>query len=992
MFKKLYIPILMLWMTSLFAQTTGKIMGIVTDKASGNNLAGVNVVVENTNLGSATDEDGFYSILNVPVGEYDVKVIYVGYKETVIKGIRVSVGLTTEINFEMETTTLELEQPIVITAGRDLMRKDETNTSIISRAEDIAVLPVRGIEAIAALTAGVVKQDNSNNMNIRGGRDTESAVYVDGVLVNDPYNKAVRVYLPNEAIEEMSIQTGGFNAEYGEAMSGIIITTTKSGTKKYTGSVEVITDNFLSVYNKEFGLGTYSYGYNEYVVSLSGPIYPGMAHTFFFSGTRIWAQDHTPSWGWAENKNKPAQFKAATIPANSDDKWSFAGKLKFQLMNNLELKSSVVWTDRTYAGSGDWNTMNTLFLYDTQHAPELLTQHRSFNATLSHNINPSTFYDLKYNYFYTLRKNYDRHFKDELMKYGDPRYNPLNANDLQSWGQFYQDPNNMEPDFFGPGTQHNDYFRNKTTYWGIDFDIVHQYDKNHTFKAGMEYKYHTLREIRILDPVQLANRSVETLIERYRGADVRFYGYELQYNEQDGTFKIKETDNGEYFNVVRDSTGSPISGFNKEAPYHPILMSAYLQDKIEFGDMILNLGLRYDRIDPNAWQFKELEARYDANDEYIEGSGMFGGDETFNRDDIEDSKAYEFFSPRLGISFPVAENTVFYAQYGKFYQSPALLDLYLSPFYLDAFVNRGGYFTLLDNPNLKPPKTTSYEIGFKKGLSVYAVLRLTAFYKETEDLVQAIPIQTDVTNIAFMNNGDFGVIKGFDIMFTLNRYKNFMINFNYELQYATGTGSAYDDNFDIAWQQAGRGHYPKFTMPLDFEQRHTGSINIDYRLGEGEGPSISNIKPLENFGINFLYTFNSGNPYTRMYIHNTMPHAGRYDPDGLSQTPVSAVNSEKTPWNNRLDLKIDRRFKLPLYNSTLVIYAVVFNLLNTNNVQNVWITTGLGNDTGYLSTPSGKEYWESITEEEKKSYSLREMDYSYYGMPRQIRLGLRLEF
>jgi outer membrane receptor protein involved in Fe transport len=982
MLKKLCISILMLWITSLFAQTTGKIMGIVSDKTTGNMLAGVNVVVEDTYLGSSTDEDGFYSILNVPVGEYDVKAVYVGYKEVVIQGIRVSVGLTTEINFELEATTLELEQPIVITAGRDLIRKDETNTTVVSRAEDIDILPVRGIESIAGLTAGVVKQENSNSMNIRGGRNTESAVYVDGVLVNDPYNKAVRVYLPNEAIEEMSIQTGGFNAEYGEAMSGIIITTTKSGTKKYTGAVEVITDNFLSIYNKEFGLGTYSYGYNEYIASLSGPIYPGMDHTFFISGTRIWAQDHTPSWGWAENKNKPAQFKAATIPANSDDKWSFTGKLKFQLMNNLELKSSAVWTDRTYPGSGDWSTMSTIWLYNPQHAPEYLTQHRSINTTLSHNINPTTFYDLKFNYFYTFRKFYDRYYKDDVMKYGDPRYNPL-PDDSTKFGEAYLV--RIQPDFFAPGAQFDDYFKNKTTYWGIDFDIVHQYGKNHTFKLGMEYKYHTLREIRYFEPVRLASKSYPTDLERYRSADVRFYGYDIDGNE---------VDDGDYFDVVRDSVGVPISGYDKQAPYHPIVMSAYVQDKIEFGDMILNLGLRYDRIDPNAWQFKELAAEFDENNNYIEGTGMFGGDETFNRQDIEDSEAYDFFSPRLGISFPVAENTVFYAQYGKFYQSPALTDLYLSPFYLDAFVNRGGYFTLLDNPNLRPPKTTSYEIGFKKGLTAYAALRLTAFYKETEDLVQAIPIQTDVTNIAFMNNGDFGVIKGLDIMFTVNRYKNFMMNFNYELQYATGTGSAYDDNFDIAWQQAARGHYPKFTMPLDFEQRHRGSINVDYRLGEGAGPTISNIKPLENFGINLLYTFNSGNPYTRMVIHNAQPHSGRYDPDGLSQTPVSPVNSEKTPWNYRLDVKIDRRFNLPVYNSTLIVYAIIYNLLNRENIQNVWITTGHPDNTGYLSTSEGQNYWneELTTKELQQGFMMREMDYDYYGIPRQIQLGLRLEF
>jgi len=235
-----------------------------------------------------------------------------------------------------------------------------------------------------------------------------------------------------------------------------------------------------------------------------------------------------------------------------------------------------------------------------------------------------------------------------------------------------------------------------------------------------------------------------------------------------------------------------------QAHYHPIVMSGYFQDKVEFEDIILNLGLRWDRIDPNAWMFKEIEAEWDENGTYVEGTGMFGGDETFNSADVKESEAYSYLSPRLGVSFPVTESTIFHAQYGKFYQSPRLMDLYLSPFYLDRFVASGGYFTNLDNPNLRPPKTTSYEIGFRQSLGNVAALQLTAFYKETEDLVQLLSMNTDVTNIAFSANGDFGTIKGMDVIFTLRRINNLSAVLNYEMQFADGTGSASGSNFDIA--------------------------------------------------------------------------------------------------------------------------------------------------------------------------------------------------
>jgi hypothetical protein len=326
-------------------------------------------------------------------------------------------------------------------------------------------------------------------------------IYLDGVLVHDPYNKAVRVDLPSSAIEEMSVQTGGFNAEYGESMSGIIITTTKSGTQNYSGTFEVLTDGFLSNSSKEFGLDTYSYGYNEYTGTLSGPIYPGTKHTFFVSAMRKWQQDWTPSWGFAENDNKPDQFKGGTLPGNTNSVWSYSGKLNLQFSQGLLRKSRVAWTDRTYG------SLSPLYFYNSAHAPEYDTDHRSFNATLTHTLTSKTYYDVKFNYFLSSREIYDPVYGDNLELYGDPNYNPYDPNEQTNWGVIYFDRNSeLEPDYFDRGRQYDDYFKNKTEYFGFDFDIVHQLQE-HTFKAGFEYKYHTLREYRAINPVRFALRN-----------------------------------------------------------------------------------------------------------------------------------------------------------------------------------------------------------------------------------------------------------------------------------------------------------------------------------------------------------------------------------------------------------------------------------------------------------------------------------------------------
>ena len=1002
---------------AMFAATVGKIAGTVVDKATGEPLAGVNVIIDDESLflGAATDVDGYYSILNVPVGGFAVRASYIGYKDIVVQNVRVSLDLTTELNFEMEQTALEFEE-VTVTAQRPMVRKDETNTNIIKTAEEIKSLPTRTLQEIVGTVAGVVKQENSGTMNVRGGRGSETAVYIDGVFVNDPYNYAVRLHVPSSAIEEMSIQTGGFNAEYGEAMSGIIAITTNAGSERYTASIEAVTDEFLSA--EEEKLGAYSYGFNEYTVTLSGPIIPKKRHTFFFSGVRTYRADITPSYGWAYNPWKldeytyvhnsydPTLFDDyrvnydsvftegefdslmaldtlstkdykfnARLPNNHSSDWSFTGKVKLQLGKKMELKAGIIQTNREFSADflGLAGAIQPNMYFNSEHRPLYFTDTRSLNVTLTHTLSSHTFYDLKFKSFDTERKTYDPVFKDDLYKYGDPTYNPWPDTE-QYYGEAYT--GRMTPDFFQPFCQYDSYFKQRTTYWGIDFDMTHQQGKYHTFKAGFEYKHHTLRSIRIYSPSKMADPDYETEIEKYRAADIRFYGYDVEGNE---------VDEGDYFETERDAGDRPTGDkWKKQAPYNPIVMSGYIQDKIEFRDLILNLGLRYDYINPNAWMFKDIAAEFDDEGSYVSG-GMFGGNKVFDRSDIIDSETYYFISPRIGMSFPVTDQTVFHAQYGKFYQSPRLTDLYLSPFYLDRYVQSGGFFTSLDNPNLRPPKTTSYEIGFKQRVGDFASVQLTAFYKETEDLVQLVNETTDVTNIAFFQNGDFGTVKGLDLIFQLRRFKNLSATMNYELQFADGTGSTSGGNFDIAWQGGARGHFPKFPSPLAFEQRHTGTINLDYRLGrEANVPGV-----LKNLGANMIFTFNSGQPYTRAKIINNFPFTGRYDNDNLSETPLSAVNAEVAPWVYRMDLRVDKGFYIGKVKLTA--YAWIMNLLNTANIMDVYITTGLPNDTGYLGTAPGQVYWNGLNDTEKSLYKMREWDYNNYGFPRMIRLGMMIE-
>jgi len=261
----------------LFGQTTGKIVGTVTDQETGDALPGANVVIEGTSLGAAANVSGEFIILNVPVAAYSIKASFIGYKSVTIQNVRVSIGLTTEANMALPSEAVEVSD-VVIVAERPLVNKNATNEVHIISAEQIQNLPLRGYANVAGLQGGVVQIGGT--IHVRGGRPEEVQFYVDGVSQNDPFTNNRVGDLISNSIEEVQVQTGGFNAEYGFANSGIIQVITKSGRGNYSINGEFITDSFLSKTSET--AGAFGYGYNLGNVSISGPV-PSMNKVKFFA-------------------------------------------------------------------------------------------------------------------------------------------------------------------------------------------------------------------------------------------------------------------------------------------------------------------------------------------------------------------------------------------------------------------------------------------------------------------------------------------------------------------------------------------------------------------------------------------------------------------------------------------------------------------------------------------------------------------------------------
>jgi len=275
---KRYITILLFFVLLpylAFAGTVGKIKGKVTDLTSGEPLIGANILVLGTSFGAATDINGNYTIQNLEAGVYEVRASFVGYQTVTYSNIRVNAELTTELNFELPGEGIELQQVNVI-AEKPLIIKSSTNANRITTSEMLEGLPFRGIDIIIGLTPGVVLQDKS--LFIRGGRQDEVGFYLEGASITDPVIGGRGVTISQDAVEEIQVQSGGYTAEYGGANAGIVYTQIKSGTPDFKASAEYITDNITfkgkgDRFDGEKRLGTHWFGYNEFIGTLSGPIF-----------------------------------------------------------------------------------------------------------------------------------------------------------------------------------------------------------------------------------------------------------------------------------------------------------------------------------------------------------------------------------------------------------------------------------------------------------------------------------------------------------------------------------------------------------------------------------------------------------------------------------------------------------------------------------------------------------------------------------------------
>jgi outer membrane receptor protein involved in Fe transport len=854
---------------------TGKLSGRITDEA-GEPLIGATVLLVGTDLGAATDLDGFYTILRIPPDAYTVRYSSVGYRTQVLEGVRVSSNTTTEQDVVLAEETFEGEE-VVVTAEQPLV--DVTQTSSVSTVsrEEIAALPVQELADVVNLQAGVVEG------HFRGGRLGEVQYQVEGVSVNNPYNNQSTLTLDRSVLQEVQVISGTFDAEYGQALSGVVNAVLRTGRPDaYEFSFETFVGDYLSPGNDstvartrfdreevEVRVPLIPYiddvdplARQNYQASLSGPV-PLVPETTFLvngqrfvdngllAGTRVFLP--TDSSDFQENVFNPTG-DGAVVPLEFNRRWSYLGKVSNRSIPNVQLDYQAI------GSFANRRPANWAYRFNPDGARTQDEVSLVHGLDVQHTLSNTTFYELG------LRQNY--------FDFQDFKYESLGTAPEGAGTQY---PLPQDSPYFVPGQpQGSNNFQNGAFIEGVDLTRFVQ--KTNAFVA------------------KGAVTSQVTNVHLVKG------GFEVQTSAIDfgvpGRIQPITFDGFQQLGVVRDTLGAEV------VSYSPVQAAAFVQDRIEWGDIRVRAGLRLEYFDANATVPGDLQ----------NPAGTIDGVDPVPD---EPTSAKWALAPRLGVSFPFLDTASLFFSYGHFYQLPALGIFFANADYsvLEDLQAGAVNFGTLGNPDLEPEFTAQYEFGFKSEIAGVVGLDVNVFYKDIRDLLGVEFVQTyTAAEYARYTNVDFGSVRGFTAQIDQRGIGPIATTLDYTFQIADGNAS---DPRDTANRAAAAGGDPSEAIaprqiPFNWDQRHTlNGTAIWAQPG--------------NFNVTGILRMGSARPYSPQLVG-----VNRADPP---------ENSARKEFFSVVDLRAEKFFNVGDVGATA--FVRVFNLFDTY-FQNgfVYSTTG----------------------------------------------------
>ncbi|MDE3058064.1 MAG: TonB-dependent receptor [Bacteroidota bacterium] len=760
--------LLIICSTSLFSGTTGKLAGRVVDKNK-EPLPGANVILTGTTLGGVTDPDGYYTVLNIPPGTYEVQFRFIGYATYVVKDVQIIVDNTTKVDAVLQEEGVTTQE-VVVTAQKPVVDVNLTSTVATVSDRQINALPVQDLQDIVNLQAGVV------DGHFRGGREGEVQYQVNGVSINNPYDNSSSMKIDRSLIQEVQVITGTFDAEYGQAMSGVVNTVLKSGTDHFSWNAEAYDGDFLYSSGGKRGLTYTSHPLStqSFQANVSGPT-PLPQTYFLLSGRRYLFNDYlygTRMYVPTDTSVTHPTGDGKSVPLSHSYEWSGLAKITNKSFPGIDISYQVLF-NYSDARNGTWQ-----WRFEPDGMRKQKTTSYVHGLDVTQLLSKETYYTL------SLHQNYFDYTDWAYDNFYDTRYDSAKPPvTLPNSDAYYRGVD------FGR-------FRQKTNSYIGQFSLLSQVTREHQIKIGGEFQY----------------------------SDLQFgEAGTLVYLQENGQNVLKR-----YLNLPPDYPGVQF--------YKPISAAAYAQDVVEWNDLTIRAGVRFEYFDARSTIPSDLANPANA----IAGAPLSYAKRT---------TAKTSYAPRLGVSYPITTTSGIFFSYGHFYQLPPLRDIFDNANYdrLARIQAATSDYGVLGNPDVKPERTVQYEFGYKNAVSDVLGISVNLFYKDIRDLLGVEFISTyNDARYSRLTNVDFGNVSGFTISLVQRRVGIVGTTLDYTWQNAIGNSSDPAETANLA--EAGRDARPR-QEPFNWDQRHTvnGSVTVS--------------QP-DDYSVSVILRYGSGLPYT----------------------------------------------------------------------------------------------------------------------------------
>lgn len=902
-----------------FAGTTGKIAGQVVDSQTGEALAGVNVIVENSVLGASTDVDGYYVIINIKPGVYNLKLSYIGYAEHTIQQVRVQLDLTTNVNAELRSELMTSEAVIVI-AEKPVIQKDMAASQKNITSVEIEALPVTTIEEVVGLQAGI-----TGDMGIRGSGSDEMLFVVDGISLRDTRTNQPISDIPMSAMEEISVQSGGMGAEFSNVRSGVVNVVTKEGSADSYNAT--LTMKYKSAQPKHFGGSPYSPNsfwmrpYTDDDVAWVGTEH-GTWDSYTqkqypkFDGWNAVSQstltdddptnDLTPEQAqrlflWQHRKEGDIQKPDYNIDGG------FGGPVPFvsKMLGNLRFNFSFKNESEAYIiglATDSYDTESYLLRMASDLSPTLKLavmglHSKTTGTSTSRSGGTSMFtspwgvanslervgFTAPWRFFTDTYWSETERFKDVLS------FRLTNAiNNHSFWDAKLT---HIQTKYFtGPGRDRDPaldneifdgYFVDEAPF-GYYRDPVSSVDGRLTMGGAVSLGRDT-------STVRITSATFDYINQFNRNNELKA-GFSFYYENYEMSFGSKN------FFLPEGNTWSTIER-------NPIRGSIYIEDKMEYKGFVGKLGLIMDYFNTNGeWYDVDIYSR-----EFYS--------ENYNPDDKDlylskESESRITFSPRLAISHPITENSKLFFNYGHYRQMPSS-----ELFYREQRSSKN-QMEYIGDPTVDLPKTVAYELGYDHALFDQYLFRVAAYYKDIENQPYWVRYLSFDSKVIYrkITDNSYEDIRGFEL--DLTKRSGDWITGNVNFEYRVNTSG----HFGVA------RYYENIADQIEYERKNPVQSRprpqprvksfIDLHTPFGFGPKLVGQNVLENWHFNFISRWTQGEWFT-------------WNPQGM---PKIQYNVQWKDYFN-VDLRIAKVFKFQDFD--IKFFADISNIFNFKQFSGV---------------------------------------------------------